>query len=1171
MTTLRFLGARISTGLALSLGLCATANAQLKFTVSPSSLNFGSQSVQFASAPESVTVYNTGTEDVVVTSYSVSPSQFEMTTGEAPWTIHPGDQWVWGVAFAPDSAQTFSGQLTLTITGYGPYVIPLSGTGFTSAAVAGLSTSSLAFGQQTVGTSSSQTITVSNTGTSSLTVSKVNESSLSFTVTGFVPSTVLNPGASLSLPITFTPSAAQPYTGTLTFTYKEIAPNGVTLSGTGSAPAQLTITTLTLLPEAVQQAPYLAALSSTGGVGAVTWAPAPGSQLPSGLTLSSSGSISGTLGASASLGNHSFTVQATDSNQPPTTVTKLLTLSVVAATGAECNNISWDVTGTTTPLVAITDLGTGTYFGVEGGLYPDGSNVRPASDDAAGVGLAHEIVPLDSNGNYDPNGKYAILGLGESIANDEFDDFLSYAAVEPTKNPYLVVVDGAMGGEEAIDLAQVGSVFWSAIFGYRLPDAGVSPSQVVAVWVEAINGGETGSFPGDIISLQADYETIAQVLHNYFPNLKMAYFSTRSYGGYSIPGGGDPEPYAYDTGYAVRGMIEDQLNGLPSLNYDPTLGPVMAPWLSWGSYYWANGLLGSSDGLVWACPDYQSDGIHPSASGRNKVADSLLNFFKTDDTTTPWFVAPSGPAVALSSPSLTFASQNIGTTSAAQTVTLTNVGIATLTLTSVNVTGANPGDFAQTNTCGTSVAVGGTCTINVTFTPAAAGARTASVSIADNGPGSPQAITLAGTGVGGSPSVTLSPTSVTFATQAVGTTSGAQVVTLTNTGSGSLSITSISIAGTNPSDFGETNTCGTSVAAGASCAISVTFAPLGSNTRTATASINDNASGSPQTVPLTGVGTAVQLAPASLSFASQTVGTTSPAQTVTLSNLLSNKLTISSVRITGTNPGDFGETNTCGSSVPAKGSCTISVTFTPAAIGVRTAAVSISDSGGGSPQTVPLTGTGAGSPSVTLAPTSLTFPDQAVGSTSNPQTVTLTNTGSGTLNITSLTLTGTDAAEFSQTNTCGASVAAGASCSISVTFKPQHTNVGNATLSVTDNATGSPQTVALSGIGTAVQLLPVSLTFGSQAVGTTSPPQTVTLTSLLPKATLSISSITIKGLNAGDFGETNTCSGSVPPKGSCTISVTFTPSATGMRTASLSITDNGGGSPQMVGLTGTGM
>jgi hypothetical protein len=175
-----------------------------------------------------------------------------------------------------------------------------------------------------------------------------------------------------------------------------------------------------------------------------------------------------------------------------------------------------------------------------------------------------------------------------------------------------------------------------------------------------------------------------------------------------------------------------------------------------------------------------------------------------------------------------------------------------LSITSIAVTGTNAGDFAQTNTCGSSVAAAANCTISVTFTPSASGTRTASLSITDNASGSPQTVSPTGTGNG--PLASLSATSLSFGNQPYDATSTAQTVTLSNTGNATLSITSIAVTGTNASDFAQTNTCGSSVAAGANCAIAVIFTPSALGTRAASLSVTDNASGSPQTVPLSGTG-----------------------------------------------------------------------------------------------------------------------------------------------------------------------------------------------------------------------------------------------------------------------------------------------------------------------------
>jgi hypothetical protein len=416
------------------------------------------------------------------------------------------------------------------------------------------------------------------------------------------------------------------------------------------------------------------------------------------------------------------------------------------------------------------------------------------------------------------------------------------------------------------------------------------------------------------------------------------------------------------------------------------------------------------------------------------------------------------PVVTLSSTSLAFGNQNVGSTSNPMSSTLTNSGSATLDISAISVGGANAGDFTMTNTCGTIVFGGASCMINVTFTPSALGMRTASVSITDNASGSPQMIALSGMGT--APAVTLAPTSLTFGNQLIDTTSPAQAVTLTNSGTGTLTITSIATSG----DFVQTNTCGTTVAVGASCTISVTFKPSVIGIRTGDVTITDNAFGNPQqTVPLTGTGTEVKLNPKSLTFPVQLVGTTSTAKNVTLTNVGHTALSLTGISITGPDGGDFQQTNTCGTRIGAGKSCTINVTFSPTAGGTRTASVSVSDNGGGSPQTVALSGTGT---VVKLSASSLNFGNVVVGKISRPKIVVLTNLGTTTLRVTSIKVAGKDNGDFSASNTCHGSVGAGKTCNIVVRFLPTQMGMRTADVSITDNGGGSPQKISLSGTGT---------------------------------------------------------------------------------------------------------
>jgi len=513
-----------------------------------------------------------------------------------------------------------------------------------------------------------------------------------------------------------------------------------------------------------------------------------------------------------------------------------------------------------------------------------------------------------------------------------------------------------------------------------------------------------------------------------------------------------------------------------------------------------------------------------------------------------------GAGATLSPSSLTFAAQALGTSSSPQTVILQNTGTALLTISNISITG----DFSQTHTCGTLLIVGASCTLSVTFDPTASGTRTGVLTLTDNAIPSTQTVSL--TGAGGGPAASLSATSLTFASQAVGTSSNPQTLTLTNTGSATLTLSSITISG----DFSQANTCGPSVAAGGACSMSVTFTPTQSGTRTGTLTITDNASPATQTVSLTGTGSggpAVSLSPASLTFAAQVVGSSSSSpQTSTLTNTGNATLTISSISISS----NFFQTDNCASSLAAGASCTINVTFQPTVSGPISGTLTITDNASPATQTVSLSGTGTG-PAATLSPASLQFPAQAVGSTSSPQAVTLENTGTAPLSITGIAISG----NFAQTNTCGSSLAAGASCGISVTFTATASGTSTGTVTVTDNASPSTQTVSLSGTGTAgspaVNLSPSYLVFGTQTVGTTSNPQTASLTNI-GGATLSISSIQTSSY----FSETNNCGSTLAPNSSCTISVTFKPIAVGPSTGKLTVTDNATPATQTVILTGDG-
>lgn len=409
------------------------------------------------------------------------------------------------------------------------------------------------------------------------------------------------------------------------------------------------------------------------------------------------------------------------------------------------------------------------------------------------------------------------------------------------------------------------------------------------------------------------------------------------------------------------------------------------------------------------------------------------------------------------------------------------------------------------------------------------------------------------------PQLSVGGQNVAFGNVAAGTT-GVATRTAQNTGTATLNITSVTAS----ANFGQSNTCGSSLTVGQKCTFTLTFSPTTTGAFTGNVYIYDNATDSPQEYDLTGTGMVdVNTAPTSLAFGDQVVGTTSPTQSVTVTNNLATALSITSISTSG----DFGQTNTCGSSLAAGASCTVSVTFTPQQTGTRAGTITLSDNAPiGNPQTVSLTGNGTTSgAAVTLVPTSLTFASQTIGTTSKAQLVSLTNTGNARLNITSIVASG----DYSQTNSCGTGGKGGTGCSIYVSFTPTAAGTRTGAITISDNAGTGTQTVSLTGTGSAngaaVTLLPTSLTFAAQKVGTTSATQVVKLTNT-GGSTLTISNIAA----SGDFAQTNTCGTGGKAGATCSIRVTFTPTAIGSRTGNVTITDNAGSGTQTVPLTGTG-
>jgi len=283
------------------------------------------------------------------------------------------------------------------------------------------------------------------------------------------------------------------------------------------------------------------------------------------------------------------------------------------------------------------------YKGEDGGLYGGGRNEPPQAQAKAAQAALGRIVPLDAEGRPAPDGKIVLLSMGMSNTTQEFSRFKELADQDPAKSPQVVIVDGAQGGKDAATWdARENTPVWDFV-AKRLEAAGVTARQVQVAWVKHARIGPSrfGEFPAHAKELRDHIVGSLQIAQEHFPNLRVAYLSSRIYAGYaSTPL--NPEPFAYESAFAVRWVILDQAKGDPKLNYDPSRGQVTAPIVLWGPYLWGDGMTPrKSDGLVWKREDLAGDGTHPSpTSGRDKVGGLVLKFFKTDPLACGWFVKP---------------------------------------------------------------------------------------------------------------------------------------------------------------------------------------------------------------------------------------------------------------------------------------------------------------------------------------------------------------------------------------------------------------------------------------------------------------------------------------------------------------------------------------------------
>jgi hypothetical protein len=1052
--------------------------------VSPAALNFGNVGVGTTSAAKTVQLFNYQSTALGISSIT-APASYAVSATTCGSTLAAGANCTISVTLSPTALGPVAAE-SLTITTNGPnspLMVALSGTGIVPTAVSPVA---LNFGNVGVGApSTALPVMLLNYQSTALAISSITAPT-NYAVSATTCGSTLAAGTNCTISVTLSPTALGPVAAE-SLTIITNAPNSpltVALSGTGVvqtavSPAALNFGNVGVGTTSAAKTVMLFNYQSTAlGISSIT---APASYAVSATTCGS------TLAAGANC-----TISVTLS---PTALGPVAAESLTITTNAPSSPLTVALSGTGVVPTAVSPVA----------MNFSNIVVNQASTAKTAMLLNYQLTPLTITSITAP-ASYAVSATtcGSTVAPGAF------CTISVTLTPTAL---GAVPAESLTIVTDApNSPLTVALSGAGIQPVSLNPS---SIGFGILGIGETSATKNLILTNNQNSNlSISSVIFN--------------------------GPFALDTS---------------AVTTCPVPGGLVSGQLAAGTSCFI--------GVV-----FQPTVIGATTGGQITVIDSAPS--------SPQVAALSGTGVVpvtVSLSTLAFGNVQTGTISAPMTVTVRNNQPNTLNIASLGVTPGTPYSISASSTClNPTLSPGASCTVVLTFSPTSLGAApTSALTITDDAASSPQTVHLTGSGVG---QVTLSPTSLAFGTVVVNN-AVTKNVTLTNNQGSSLTITSFTGFPAAYSQGSVANSCtaGLVVPAGGNCVIAVTLTATATGAQSGTISINDSASTSPQIFTVSANAIApVVLSPTSLSFAAQQVGTTSsPAKTVTLNNEQSVALNISGATITGPNSSDFNVTTTCPlvpSSLAASGNCPLQVTFTPSASGTRTATLNVNDDAQGSPQTIPLSG--SGSAPVTVLPGLLTY-TAPVGSTSAYQTVTITNASSGSVQFTSLLLSG----DFIQTSTdCGAlpfTLASGGHCKVALSFNPSIGGVRDGQLQVYDTAPTSPQVINLTGTGTSPLTLSVSsLSFSAQTVNTSSPAKVITLTNHETESeTFSLGT-------TGDFSATSNCgTGTMPiaANSSCLVYVTFTPSSvlpSTTRTGTLIVTDTAPGGPQpSISLTGS--
>ena len=1138
----------IMTGAGSKTATLTATGQQAVLTFTPSSLGaLANTQVGQTTDSSLVTLSNGG--NVAATSLALAvPNGFALTNSTCGVKLNAGATCSFNVRFAPVAAQAYTGNVTATADAPSTTAtLAVSGSGVSQSA----SLADVSFGGIAVGSNSTLTSTLTNTGVGPLSITVPTAGSVSGTDFSFVSTTCSSPlasGATCTVTVKFTPTAAAARVGTLTVT-TGAGSRTANLSATGQQ-AVLNFTpgvlsafqntqvgqtadsvqvTLTNSGNATATALSLTAPNSFSIVNSTCSASLnAGSSCTFNVRFAPSAaqSYSGNVSASATAPSNAPTLAVTGMG-----VTQSATLSDIAF-GNRSANSTTDLTSTLTNTgVGPLSLTLPTAASVTGTGF---SFVSTTCASSLSVGESCSVtVRFSPTNNSSYSGSLSVAtGAGTKTAVISGQGLQGTGIANPTSLTFPTTQVGQTAATQAVTVTNNGNT--------PLTITGVSVSPGALSFAQSNNCGATLA-TGSSCTINVSFTP--PVATNRIGTLLMTHDGPGGVTSVALSGmGQNPSASITDVTFGSRAVASttDLTATLSNTGVGPiTVTAPSAASVSGSDFSFVSTTCSASLAAGGTC------GVTVRFAPTTNVASTGTLAVVTSAGTQTAALSGTGQRAVLSwDASVAHNNTQVGQTDVSGNRTLTNTGNATAT--GLSFSAAAPFSVYST-TCGTTLAAGATCAVRIAFTPTATQSYSAGLVVAADSPAVTANLGLSGTGV--SQAATIS--NVSFTGVNVGSTATA-AATITNTGVGPLSIAAPGAGSVVGTDFSfSSTTCGTTLAASSSCTVTVAFAPTTNVTRSGTLAVSTGAG--TLSSSLTGTGLRATLSwDADVAHNNTQVGQSDVSGTRTLTN--SGNAAATSLSFSTAAPFSVYST-TCGTTLAAGATCTVRIAFTPMAAQTYSGSLTVSAAAPVTAANLPLSGTGVQGYAV-ANPSSLSFTDTQIGSTSSVRSITFTNSGSASMTVTGVSLS-TGSSEFGQSNNCAVTLPVGGSCTVNVAFTPVGDGVRTGTLSVTHNGSGGVTNVSLSGTGQRPSATLTDISFGDIQVG-----QSTTKTSLLrntgfgPLLVGAPSQSSISG--DGYTFVSTTCPTTVAVGGTCTVTVQSQPGTPGLKTGTLSVSTSAG-------------